>query len=106
VVLRPSIPRVAKRRPTSQLSVTTLEDRSVPALISGTAFYDTNADGIQEEGENPAPGVLVGLTANGSPDTCYSDGNGSLRFRRPARHLQCGFLSPGGLFYWHACRRL
>jgi len=66
-------PRAAQpRRSTTRLSLTMLEDRSVPYAISGTVFYDTNADGIQNNNESTAPGVMVSMmgpvSASGSTD--------------------------------------
>src|SRR5438128_489690 len=58
---------LAKPRRSARLMVTTLEDRSVPAAISGTVFFDTNADGIQDNNESTAPGVTVRLDNHVDP---------------------------------------
>lgn len=66
-----------QRRNTASLMVNQLEDRCVPAAISGLVFYDTNADGIQNNNESTAPGVAVSCTPmGGSPVSGTTDSLG------------------------------
>ncbi|MBN9121086.1 MAG: hypothetical protein J0I06_18360, partial [Planctomycetes bacterium] len=59
------------------LNLESLEDRSVPATLSGYAFFDTNTNGVQDAGEAAAAGV--GVTASpssGAPVGATTDGSG------------------------------
>src|SRR6185437_7623032 len=57
--------RPVSTRNRAKLAVTLLEDRTVPATIEGTVFYDTNANSTQDSGEGFAEGVEVTLTPAG-----------------------------------------
>jgi hypothetical protein len=77
--------RTAKSHPDSartkaKLAVTLLEDRSVPATVGVTVFYDGNGDHIQDAGENYAVGVGVTLFGNGQSVPGTTDVNGYAPF--------------------------
>ena len=78
--------------------MTQLEDRSVPAAITGTVFYDTNADGIQNNNESTAPGITVTITPEGgSPVTGTTDDFGHYSFTGIAPgSYTVGFTAPTG----------
>ncbi|HXD88250.1 MAG TPA: SdrD B-like domain-containing protein [Urbifossiella sp.] len=65
----------------AKLAVTLLEDRTVPATVEGTIFYDGNGDGAQDGGENYAVGIGVLLSgADGSSQTGTTDSLGHYVF--------------------------
>jgi len=65
----------------TKLAVTLLEDRTVPATVEGTIFYDGNGDGTQDGGENYAEGIGVLLSgADGSSQTGTTDSLGHYAF--------------------------
>ena len=78
--------------------LTPLEDRSVPAAISGLAFFDTNADGIQNNNESTAPGITVTITPEGgSPVTGTTDEFGHYAFTEIAPgNYTVAFTAPTG----------
>ncbi len=78
--------------------LTALEDRSVPAAISGLAFFDTNADGIQNNNESTAPGITVTITPDGgSPVTGTTDDSGHYAFTDMAPgSYTVAFTAPSG----------
>ena len=51
---------LVRKVPKARLSVTTLEDRTVPYAISGSVFYDANSDGMQDAVENTVQRALEG----------------------------------------------
>lgn len=91
-------PRSTKPRNSTRLTLTALEDRSVPAAITGTVFYDTNADGIQNNNEMTAPGVVVSYTPEGgSPVTGTTDNFGHYTFTEIAPgNYTVAFTAPTG----------
>jgi len=77
---RPVRPRRARPRKLPQLEV--LEDRSVPATISGTVYYDANHDGLLDNGETGLGSIIVNLLkSDGTPIAqTTTDGNGNYQF--------------------------
>ena len=64
-----------------KLHLETLEDRSVPAAIGGSTFYDVNNNGIWNAPEAAAPGVQVSLLPMaGSPASATTDSAGHYSF--------------------------
>lgn len=78
--------------------VTRLEDRCVPAAISGLVFFDTNADGIQNNNESTAPGLAVSCTpAGGSPASATTNSLGWYGFSEVANNsYTVAFTAPTG----------
>ena len=65
----------------AKLAVTLLEDRSVPATVAGTIFYDGNGDRTQDAGENYVVGIGVLLSGfGGSSQTAMTDSFGHYVF--------------------------
>src|SRR6185437_10902405 len=72
--------RPVSTRTKTKLAVTLLEDRSVPATVGVTVFYDGNRDHIQDAGENYAGGIGVTLFGNGQAVPGTTDANGYAAF--------------------------
>jgi len=73
------------RRPTDNrqsLRVEPLEERSVPASLSGVLFHDGNGNGAWDAGEEPAAGVGVAAAPDGvgPPVVTTTDANGAFAF--------------------------
>ncbi len=65
----------------TKLAVTLLEDRTVPATVEGTIFYDANSNEIQDSGEGFAEGIGVMLSPfDGSSMFATTDANGHYAF--------------------------
>ena len=70
-----------QRTESAKLNLNQLEDRTVPASISGSAFYDVNNNGSWNAPEAGAAGVQISLLPSaGSPVTTTSDSAGSYAF--------------------------
>src|SRR5262245_19648660 len=63
----PSRPARRTRRPRPVLRLELLEDRRVPATISGTVFNDLDGDGVRDPGEPGLAGRTVTLYAPAGP---------------------------------------
>jgi|GEM_PF-2497044 len=73
--------RTVSARNKVKLAVILLEDRTVPATIEGTIFYDANANEIQDSGEGFAEGIGVMLSPfDGSSMFATTDANGHYAF--------------------------
>ena len=85
---------------TPKPAVTPLEDRTVPAVLTGTVFGDTNGDGRQAVTEPGLAGVTVNLDVNSTGVTTQStttDANGVYTFGDvPAGRHTVTALPPDG----------
>jgi subtilisin-like proprotein convertase family protein len=78
-----SAPIPARFRGRQSLALVNLEDRTVPATITGTVFDDVNNNGTMQAGEVPQSGVTVFLDSND---------NGTLEFGSITKHEQTAGL--------------